>query len=238
MPTVRDLITQAGRVLGVLAEGEEFSPEGAADGLACLRRMLDSWSAQRRTCFATLTQSFDWPAGKLTQTIGPTGDLVGLRPVQVISRSTCYVDVSSGITYNLTQLDQDQWNTIPVKSVESSYPQVFYVNYTFPNIEFSMWPRAQRVINLKLVSQLELVHVTDFDVDVSLPPGYERAVVANLALEVAPEYGVPWSGDLKRIAANSLAVIKRNNQPSIRLAIPGELVQNKARYNIFSDSGT
>jgi hypothetical protein len=45
----------------------------------------------------------------------------------------------------------------------------------------------------------------------SSPPGYERAIRSNLAVELAPFYGIPVSPDLRDQASTSMLRIKRAN---------------------------
>lgn len=49
----------------------------------------------------------------------------------------------------------------------------------------------------------------DLTTDVALPPGWERAVVANLALELSPYYGREPNEVVVAMARSALAMIKR-----------------------------
>ena len=79
--TANDQINRALRLLGVLAEGETPSAATSQDALIALNQMIDSWNTERLSVFSTQDQVFTWPVGEIHQTLGPTGDFVGNRPV-------------------------------------------------------------------------------------------------------------------------------------------------------------
>ena len=91
---------------GILAEGEEPSEELVEDTRFAFNIMIDSWSAERLSVFSTQEQVLTWPAGERLQTIGPSGDLVGNRPVAV-DDSTYFKDPASNISYGLKIINQE-----------------------------------------------------------------------------------------------------------------------------------
>jgi hypothetical protein len=51
----------------------------------------------------------------------------------------------------------------------------------------------------------------DLDTEIELPPGYEDAIIYNLSVRLAPEYGKPMRADLVGLAMDSKANVKRSN---------------------------
>ena len=98
--TAGDQIYAALRLIGQLAEGETPSAETAQDALTALNQMLDSWSIERLSVYTTQDQEFTWPANTISRTLGPTGNFVGLRPVQ-LDDSTYFDDPTTGISYGI-----------------------------------------------------------------------------------------------------------------------------------------
>jgi hypothetical protein len=61
-----------------------------------------------------------------------------------------------------------------------------------------------------------------------------RAFTYNLALELAPEFGVEPSKDVRRVAVSSKRDIKRINQSDDVLLMPGPVVNRRYGFNIYS----
>lgn len=229
--TAGDQINRALRLLGVLAEGETPSASESADALMALNQMLDSWSTESLAVFATLEQTFTWPAGQATRTLGPSGNLVGERPV-VLDPSS-YI-VVNGITYPLQVINQEQYNGIPVKTIQANIPGFVHVNPTFPDAEITLFPVPSEPVEIHFVSSETLSQPALLTTILSFPPGYLRAFTYNLALELAPEFGVEPSKDVRRIAMTSKRNLKRINDPADLLDMPFNLPAN-GRYNIRGD---
>ena len=118
MSTAGDQINGALRLLGVLAEGETPSAAISQDSLYAMNQMLDSWSTERLSVFTTNDQTFTWPANAASKTLGPTGALVGTRPI-LVDTSTYFVD-SQGISHYVQFINESQYNAIAVKTVTST----------------------------------------------------------------------------------------------------------------------
>ena len=119
MATAGDQINRALRLLGVLAEGESPSADTANDALTALNQMIDSWSIERLSVYSTQDQTFTWPANEVVQTLGPSGDFVGNRPV-LLSDSSYFV--VNGVSYGIKLVNENEYNSIAVKSVTSTMP--------------------------------------------------------------------------------------------------------------------
>jgi len=231
MATAGDQINRALRLLGVLAEGETPSAETASDALTALNQMLDSWSTERLAVYATQDQVFTWPANQQTQTIGPTGDLVGLRPVQ-LQDSTYFV--VNGTSFTVQFVNQQIFDSIPVKDVQTNYPQVMFVNNTFPDMTMSIYPVPSQDLTWHIISVKELAQAATLATQLYFPPGYMRAFAYNLACEIAPEFGVEPSQQVQRIAMTSKRNLKRVNNPNDVLFVPSAMISGRARFNIYT----
>jgi len=230
--TAGDQINRALRLLGILAEGETPSASMSQDALMALNQMIDSWNTERLSVFSTQDQVFTWPASLLSRTLGPTGDFVGNRPVLVDDAT--YFKAPNGVSYGIKMINQQQYNGIAVKTVTSTYPQVMWVNMTFPNIEMTVYPRPTQDLEWHIVSVEELDRPATLSTVMYYPPGYLRAFTYNLAMEFAPEFGVEPSPQVQRIAMTSKRDLKRINNPDDVMALPYALVANRQRFNIYA----
>jgi hypothetical protein len=230
--TAGQQIERALRLLGVLAEGETPSAATSQDALMALNQMIDSWQTERLSVFSTQDQIFTWPAGLISRTLGPSGDFVGLRPI-LLDDST-YFRAPTNVSYGIKFINQQQYNGIAVKTVTSTYPQVMWVNMTFPNIEMYVYPRPTQDLEFHFVSVEELNNPANLSTVLYYPPGYLRAFTYNLAMEFAPEFGVEPSPQVQRIAMTSKRDLKRINNPDDVMALPYALVANRQRFNIYA----
>ena len=231
--TAGDQINRALRLLGVLAEGETPSAETSQDALMAMNQMIDSWDTERLSVFCTQDQVFTWPAGLVSRTLGPTGDFVGLRPV-LLDDSTYYRDPGTGVSFGVKFINQQQYNGIAVKTVTSTYPQVIFVNNTFPDIEMYVYPRPTRDLEWHFVSVQKLDNPAGLATVLLFPPGYLRAFTYNLAMEIAPEFGLEPSPQVQRIAMTSKRNLKRINNPDDVMSLPYAIVATRQRFNIYA----
>ena len=231
--TAGDQINRALRLLGVLAEGEAPSAETSQDALMALNQMIDSWSTERLAVYSTQDQVFTWPSGIISRTLGPTGDFVGNRPI-LLDDASYFRDPSTNVSYGFKLINQAQYDGIAVKTVTSTYPQVMFVNNTHPNIEMFIYPKPLRDLEWHFISVEELAQPAALDTTLAFPPGYMRAFTYNLAMELAPEFGVEPSPQVQRIAMTAKRNLKRVNNPDDVMSLPYAIVATRQRYNVYA----
>jgi len=231
--TAADQINGALRLIGMLAEGEVPSAATSQDALTALNQMIDSWNTERLSVFSTQDQMFSWPPNVLSRTLGPSGDFIGNRPI-LLDDSTYFRDPSSGISFGIKFINQQQYNGIAVKTVTSTYPQVIWVNMTYPDVEMYIYPKPTKVLEWHFVSVEELTKPATLGTTLAFPPGYLRAFKYNLACEIAAEFGVEPSPTVQRIAMTSKRNLKRINNPDDIMSLPYSIVGTRQRFNIFA----
>ena len=233
MATAGDQINRALRLLGVLAEGETPSAAVSQDALTAMNQMIDSWNTERLSVYATQDQVFNWPPSTRSRTLGPSGDFVGNRPI-LLDDATYFRDPQTNVSYGIKIINQQQYDGIAVKTVTSTYPQVIWVNMTFPNVEMYIYPVPTRLLEWHFVSVEELSAPATLATQLYFPPGYLRAFAYNLAMEIAPEFGVEPSPQVQRIAMTSKRNLKRINNPDDVMSMPYSLIATRQRFNVYA----
>ena len=231
--TAGDQINRALRLLGVLAEGETPSASVSQDSLTALNQMIESWNTERLSVFSTQDQIFTWPAGEITRTLGPSGNFSGNRPI-LLDDATYYRDPGTNVSFGIKFINQQQYDGIAVKTVTSTYPQVIFVNMTFPDVTMTVYPKPTRDLEWHFISVQELSNPAVLTTNLTFPPGYLRAFVYNLAMEIAPEFGVEPSPQVTRIAMTSKRNLKRINNPDDIMSMPYSLIATRQRFNVYA----
>lgn len=233
MTTALDQIKGALRLLTILGEGEEPTAVMASDALMAMNQMLDSWSTESLSVYATQDQVFTWPANTATRTIGLTGNFVGNRPIEV-DDSTYFRDTTTGVSYGLKIINQQQYNGIALKTATSTYPQFLWINMDVPDATLTVYPVPTKSLEFHIVSVEELAQPATLTTTLVFPPGYKRMFKFCLACEIAPEYGLEPSSAVKRAASISKRNIKRVNKSDSIMSMPSFLSSNNQRFNIYS----
>jgi len=216
MSTAQDLIKGSLRLLGVIASGETPSSSELSDGLSALSGMISSWSNDGFLVFKETIKGFDIPAGKSKYSVGPGGDLNISWPVDIKS-ATYQTSIQEG-EYLLDELNLDQWADVNLKTLQSTLPSYYHLNKTYPMAELRLWPIPSQAGRVNLYALTELCGYDALTDELCLPPGYERMLRYNLAVELAPEFGLEPSLTVQGIASESKALVQRTNTKPVLLS--------------------
>lgn len=210
MGTARDLIKNSLRLIGALSTGETPSADEAQDGLLALNNLIDSWSNEKLIIHQFVREEFTLTPGTQSYTLGASGVFVTSRPIKIESAS---LEIQGSIPYEVPMeiIDYDEWSRISDKALQSSIPTKLYVEGSFPNSTIYLWPVPSTAEKVVLYSRKPLASLATIDSQILLPPGYQRALVYNLAIEIAPEYGKEPLSTVVMIAQEAKENIKRTN---------------------------
>lgn len=206
MTTVRDLISSSLRLINVLGAGENMSPEDAVDGLATLNQMVSSWSTDGTVVFSRSTDTKALTSGVQTLTMGTGGDINTTRPIAITQATVTLNQIS----YPLSIWSQNTKSTLSYPTLPGAIPTELYINNGNPLLTLFLYPAPAGGLTLTIYSMKPLSEMT-LNTVLDLPPGYERALRYNLAVEFAPEYEREASRTVQNIAYDALQAIKRNN---------------------------
>lgn len=203
MTTARTLITKAMQKLGVITKNEVPSADEANDGLDALNGLLSAWSNEALTAYTRVLENFTLTAGVSTYTMGPSGDFNTARPIFI---ATAYFR-QNNIDLPIEIVPDETFANIIYKPIQG-YPYFMNTTNGYPLTTIKLFPVPSEAYSLFLLSEKELEQFT-IDETVSLPPGWERALIYNLAVEMAPDYGQAVSPELMKLANTSKGSIVR-----------------------------
>jgi hypothetical protein len=232
--TVADLIKSAFRVLGVLAAEETPSAAEQSDAFNTLNRMVDSWANERLALYATLRSAYALTPGLNPHTIGTGGTFNTTRPVR-IDRASLVLASSANAELPLAMLSDAEWQSTQGKLVTGN-PTSLWVETAYPLAKLWLHPVPVSADTLVLYTWQQLGRFASTSSAVAFPPGYEEALIFNLAKRLAPEYGVSLSAEAADIANESKAVLKRlNSHPSYVRSDASVL--SGGHFNLISGDG-
>jgi len=210
MATAQTLITRALRLLSVIGSGVTPDSNALADGLTALNAMLEGWRNQPWASWSIDEVTGSIVANQQSYTLGPSGNINTTRPINIENARFQL----TGVDYPLQIIDQAQWSAISVKALKSNIPHYLYPAGDYPLTTLNLWPIPTQAATLILGVVHPLAGFSALGDPVLMPPGYEQAIAYNLAICLAPEFGVSASVEVVQIAKKSLAEIKRmNSQP-------------------------
>lgn len=207
--TALTLITSAMSKINKLQAGEVPSAEDSAVCIERLNAMMTSLESEGMFNYTTTKTIATLPASTTSRTIGPAMQIPMTRPVKILSGSFSRV---SNIDYELEPISEAEYNQISLKSsIGSVAPAVCFYDGGLPTGNIYFWPTASTSVELHLITPapqgVAVTTSTTFD----FPPGYQRMIENNLAIEVAPDFNTSPSPMLVAMASSSKRMLKRAN---------------------------
>ncbi len=227
--TALDIITAAMQELGLLAAGENPSSADNQWVLQKLQRIIDRYNARLPMVYNVNFALFmlNPPATPLAPaTIGPGADFdVNQRPVSIPSIGLILDGGLPGVELPLNPRDNDWWANNRIKGLTSTLPTDYYYSpdwlvqddgSQWGQIFF--WPVPTASHQVRIQSRLVLGEYTSSTDSFTMPPAYWDLIVYELAISVAPSFGVQPNQILLAGRQAALKAIQVNNIASPRLA--------------------
>jgi hypothetical protein len=229
MATYQDLIDAAYVELGVYGISDTPSTAMRTAGFNVYKRMIGSWSAEIGPVFAETSETLTILA-QASQTIGTGGDISTTRPMQIISAQIR----ESNIDEPLQIISHQEYQAIADKTTTGKPEKIAYlptIASGYGTLKF--WPTPDATYSMRLTSMKALTDPSTIVDTVTLPPGYEKAIVDNLVYELARPNGRN-PGDYKQQAMESKWVIVRANEVPIEM-IPDYLAPGQSLRIAYED---
>jgi hypothetical protein len=181
MTTAAQIIDRAYTLLGYKDPSDALSGQDQSYALDTLNDLIDTWNTQSLYIYTT-TEVVATASG-LPITIGPAMTLNTPRPVRMINGSFARI---SGLDYAITWIDEEQYQSIPLKSTASTIPIYGFYDSGAPTGNLYFWPFQSAATEYHITVETQLTAFPDLSTDVTLTQGYKRALSYSLAEELAP----------------------------------------------------
>lgn len=233
---VKDVIKEILGLCGAIEIDETPTDSDMQLGMRRLNIMLDSWSSKRLLLRSQTQISFTIAPPKYVYTIGPTGDIVSAKPINIRG---AYTRDGSGVDYPINIISTQELDSMNDKSFAVARPESLNYNpgkaqgatlgtftfYCIPDQSYTAYVECDIYLT-------EFSALTDI---VTFEPMYYEALVYNGAKRLWRNYHVstPVPADIDQIANESLKSISVVNYEKImaNLDVPGS---KSANFNIYT----
>ena len=231
--TARDLIRSALGKLGVLGIAETPSADDSTVVFEALNLMIDSWSVDNLMHSVVTEANFSLTNGTGSYSIGLNQTLDTTKPLDVLGGYTR----SNKIDYTLDVVDKRNYNAEADKTISGIPTKVYYDKDETQQanrsgtLYFHPVPDSNSTLYLTIVQPF--TEFSSLDSDITFPVGYKKALVENLAVAVAPEFGASVSKELAYNAEKSLSSLININSRSISGAVTLDIPSQLRSPNIY-----
>jgi len=224
--TAHDLIKASLRLIGALDSGQSPEASMSIDGLEALNVILDFWSAQSLMVYAQTSEALTLTSSS-SYTIGSGGTLNTTRPDQILGATI----TSGGVDHPVSIMDPRQYRDIGLKNQGATPSQLLYVpEYPLGKIYFNSVPTAGDTLNLD--SLKPLTEPAELTTSISMPPGYERCIKFNLAVDMYPEYGRQIDPIVYKIAEDTKTDLMAKNASARAQTAKIDILETHRRWSI------
>jgi hypothetical protein len=225
------------RKIAAVASGEIPTAEELEDGLSALQVMLRMWAGEKIAVFASSKDDKTLTVGTYVYTWGSGGDIATARPNQI---NGAYILDSGGNSHPVGIISEGTYRNISVKgTVGRPYLLFYHPQYPLASLYLYYVPNAAETLHID--SFKPFTETSSFSAladELDFPSNYEEAVIYNLAIRLAPEFGKTIPAEVANIAVVTYEKICNRNiaeqMEPISIDVPAGR-QNRAYYNINSD---
>lgn len=226
------MIIRSLQLLGEKRMGGTLSSDEQTAYLSALNAMMESWSLERLMCYQVVEESQALTTSDGTYTIGSGGDWNTTRPTKIVQ---AWIRDSDSQDSPVQIISAGAYNRIVSKTSDGTYPMYLYYDAAFSSSlgTIFLWPEPSASLTLYISSWKQLQTFALISTTVVLPPGYQRAIEFNLAIELAGGFTeVPPA--VAKVARESKAALKSLNSPDVFMQMDAGIAPGRDRGNIFT----
>jgi hypothetical protein len=228
MSTALSIIKGALGLINVLGQGEALNNFDSNEAFAILNDIIRVWNLNNLMLYKIQKIIGTLIAGQNPHTIGPSGaNITTARPVRIERAFTRLPTASNPVDYQMDQVDSNRYDEIIVKSIGTSYPNVFYYSPDYPNGNIYTYPvQSQQNLEIHISAWMQLSEIAQISDSIDLPYAYDVALKYQLAVDISSRYGKQLvKGDnVFDKAAELRSTIKRVNQPNNNILLDSALM--------------
>jgi len=232
MTVVRDLLADALTEIGVIDPGAPMDADTSAFALRTLNRMLSAWANDDLMTYTVNRVTFPLVANTQNYTIGTTGTWVTASPVRPGQIDMASVLVN-GTEIPLKIYNDEQWRDTPVKSTAGTFPTAVWQTGDYPLNILTFWPVPTAVNTVVLYIWGQINAFPDVNATVTLPQGYEDAIVYNLAVRLAASFGKEPNPSTASLANAAKARVKNMNYEATYRSVDETLNGNGGANSVW-----
>jgi hypothetical protein len=225
-----EIVRRALQTIGKLGASEPLSDDLAKDAFDTLNEMVDNWRTQRLLVSNLTRISHVLTAGTTAYTIGPGGDIDVARPYGIKYAAVVDTD-NEDLRRHVYVLDADDFAREPYAATDTTRVGRLYYEPDHP-LGIIHVPESGSNATLIIHALMGLSGFADYTTEYTLLPGYLKALRYNLALQLAPAYGLEPTRFVYDQAREAIGDIKRINQ---RHAILANYFGLRGSYSIYTD---
>jgi hypothetical protein len=197
------------------AAGETVDAFLAADSLLVLQQMVSAWNLDRLLVYH-LDRVVVAMSTSQTYTVGVGGAINIARPVRLDAVNWRDESQTPALELPLQPLPTQAYEDLRARETAASMPTQFYYDRAYPLATLFLWPRPTETKQLVLFPWKQFDATMGLSETVTFPPGYERMLVYNLALELSAQPGARLSPVAVKLAEESKRGIEiLNAEPPI-----------------------
>lgn len=246
--TQEQIIIEGLRELGVAAAGEPADPEDLALGQTRFNLVVDTWKADRLTIYQVLRNTFVVGASTASFTIGPGGTWnTPTRPLAIVRAGfvDTAVSASNPLETPIRVYTDEEWAAVGLKTMTSTLSFGLWYQTSFDSPlglgKVFVYPILTRAGTIALYLPVAIDEVADDETGLAtvilVPPGYRKALITSVAIDMADAFGIEPSATLVAKWKAAMKTIKRSNIKPATLRLPARLTR-RARgggYDILTN---
>lgn len=211
MAAVSTMIISSLIGIGEKGIGDTLTSAEGTHYLNKFNAFLDGLSQERLMIYQIKTDIFSLSANVSTYTIGTGATVNTERPNRIES---AFLRDSANYDHEITVVSYETYLSLGNKMQTATYPEVVYYDNGFSatssgTLHFAPIPSQGNTVLLN--SWKQFTTAAHLSTNVLLPPGYQRMLESNFALEASPGLIDP-PAMLVKIARDSKAALKSLNQ--------------------------